>query len=444
MVHRTLAAATLVLVGLMPVGVAAPPAAADPVTPPAITHVWQIELENEAESATFGTGSPATFLNSTLVPQGVFIPNYYGTGHASLDNYLAQISGQSQFAGTSSDCPVYQDAPGSVDARGFFLPSSTSPAGGCVYPSAVRTLADQLSAAGRTWHGYMEDLGANPVRETSPCGQPGAGLEPTPDVTQLATPTDQYATRHNPFAYFHSLLDRPAPASASPCAANVTSLAPLSADLGTGGSAAAYSFITPNLCDDGHDGGGSSSCVGPDVTGQRPGPGGLVSADRFLQRYVPLIQASDAYRSGGLIVITFDEGVGNGSCCGEVGGGGGQVGALLIGQHLTPHTSTCSYNHFSFLRSYEDLFGLTPTATRIAGSDGAGHLAHAGDAGVVAWGSDIFGPADTCQAPILPEAPATGALALSAAGTGLLGLVVVRARRGRRRAPRRRAVSGTT
>ena len=60
---------------------------------PAYRHVAIIILENEDESTTFGPSGPATYLNS-LVPHGVFDPNYYGTGHVSLDNYIAMTSAQ--------------------------------------------------------------------------------------------------------------------------------------------------------------------------------------------------------------------------------------------------------------------------------------------------------------------------------------------------------------
>src|SRR4029077_16034983 len=70
----------------------------------AIRHVIVIDLENESFSSTFGPSSPATYLNKTLVPQGELIDNYYATGHVSLDNYIAQISGQAPNPLSSSDC----------------------------------------------------------------------------------------------------------------------------------------------------------------------------------------------------------------------------------------------------------------------------------------------------------------------------------------------------
>ena len=68
----------------------------------------------------------------------------------------------------------------------------------------------------------------------------------------------------------------------------------------------AFSWISPNLCDDGHD--------APCVTGA---PGGLTQAGCFLSQRVPKIMAAPAYQDCGLIVITFDEGSDSAAGCGE-------------------------------------------------------------------------------------------------------------------------------
>jgi phosphatidylinositol-3-phosphatase len=90
---------------------------------------------------------------------------------------------------------------------------------------------------------------------------------------------------------------------------------------------------------------------------------------------VPKIMASPAYRDRGLIVITFDEGSDPAACCGERSGlslshpdvllpgksgpGGGRVGAVLLSPLIRPGTiSTTDYNHYSLLRTVEDIFGL--------------------------------------------------------------------------------------
>jgi hypothetical protein len=234
-----------------------------------------------------------------------------------------------------------------------------------VYPATVKTLPNQLMATHKSWAGWMEDMGNDPTRETATCGQPvgstpgvaGSSTPPgTRDNSQTATAKDQYAARHNPFVYFHSLVD----GKPSPCQDFVQPLTQFGASLADPPN---FNWITPNLCHDGHD----SPCADGE-------PGGLVSANAFLQKWIPVIESSPAFQDDGMIVITFDEASPTGdqsSCCGEVPGtsgvlpvggpafGGGQVGALLISPLLHPHTSACAYNHFSMLRTYEQLFHIS-------------------------------------------------------------------------------------
>ena len=66
----------------------------------------------------------------------------------------------------------------------------------------------------------------------------------------------------------------------------------------------AFSWISPNLCDDGQD--------APCVTGA---PGGLAQAGAFLSQQVPKFMAAPTSRDGGLIVITFDEGSDSAARC---------------------------------------------------------------------------------------------------------------------------------
>ena len=236
MVRRSLvglAALALVAGALGPLPGAQAAVTASTATP-GIGHIWQIVLENESEPEAFAPGS---YLADTLVPAGVFLPNYYATGHVSLDNYLSMVSGQLGNPATFSDCQVY------VDFVGTVTPGGVPTGAGCVYPdnevTQVLTLPDQLMAMGKTWHGYMEDMGNDvdaqglTTRETLPCGQPvgtvpGQEASSTPpgaaDGTQSATATDQYAARHNPFVYFHSLVDVPPGQSSSPCRRNVVPL----------------------------------------------------------------------------------------------------------------------------------------------------------------------------------------------------------------------------
>ena len=335
--------------------------------PPPIKHVFIIVEENESEATTFGPGSPAPYLSKTLVGQGAYLSNYYGIGHHSLDNYIGMVSGQAPNPSTSADCGTFAD----------FTSPSMNGAGqengsGCVYPTDVPTLMGQLDTAGLTWKGYMDSMGTDPVRDnTGPggtCGHPAVGAA---DPTEGQGPTDQYATKHDPFVYFHSVIDN----SAS-CDAHVVPLTQLSTDLQSAATTPNYTFITPGLCNDGHD----STCQ------SGSGGGGLAQVDTFLKTWVPQITSSAAYKQDGLLMILFDESVGDSTaCCGEMPGpgeampgltglGGGITGAVLLSPFIAPGTqSTSPYNHYSMLGSVEDLFGLQriayATGTSAFGSD---------------------------------------------------------------------------
>lgn len=332
-----------------------------------VRHVFVIVLENEPYEVTFGAHSIAPYLAHELPKQGALLPNYYGIGHYSLDNYIALISGQAPNRATQADCGRYveftRSKPG-LDANGQAWGE------GCVYPADVKTLADQLAGAGDTWKGCMEDMGADPSREFATCGHVAIGAR---DHTNRATAKDQYADKHDPFVYFHSIIDDHAL-----CTAHVVNLDALTNDLQRIDTTPNFSFITPNLCHDGHD--------APCKNGE---PGGLISADKFLQTWVPRILASAAFKQDGLLVITFDEGTDGSACCGEqglpggpvpgqFGPGGGRIGAVLLSPFIAPGTlSNAEYNHYSFLRSVEDIFGLP-------------HLGYAAAPPLRSFGADVF------------------------------------------------------
>ena len=89
-----------------------------------VQHVFLIVLENQSYEATFGRNSAARDLSRTLTKQGALLPNYYGIGHWSLDNYIAMISGQAPNKETQADCEIYSEfqlsAP-ALDAHGQAL-----------------------------------------------------------------------------------------------------------------------------------------------------------------------------------------------------------------------------------------------------------------------------------------------------------------------------------
>jgi hypothetical protein len=199
------------------------------------------------------------------------------------------------------------------------------------------SVVDQVEKAGETWKAYMGSMKA-------PCLHPGA--------TSLSDPYSVgYATRHDPFVYYPPIVN----GAANRCANHVVNYNQLGTDLKAAKTTPNYVFITPDTCDDGHD--------APCADGR---PGGLVSADKFLQAAVPPILHSPAYKDHGVLFITFDEAANsdNSGCCttGPLGLGilgGGRVGLLALSPMIKPGMTTDTpYSHNSLLRTVEDGLGL--------------------------------------------------------------------------------------
>ena len=370
------AAAALSLLGAGLAGNAS--ATAKPALP-AIKHVWVIELENEGYAQSFGNPSADPYLAKTLPSMGVLLKNYYGIGHASADNYIAQISGQAPDTATQNDCGVWTKF---TPTNKIEKPFNQIVGNGCVYPASVPTLGNQLSNAKVSWKAYLQDMGNDPARDHTTatkqgpaCGHPVVGK---PDHTEGATAADNYVSRHQGFMYFESVIGNQAF-----CDAHILSFQPLLTDLAKASTTPSFSWLSPNVCMDGHD----APCANGD-------PGGLTEINAFLQIWVPQILNSPAYKQGGVIMITFDEGSTSAACCGETAGkspshpnvalpggngpGGGRVGAVLLSPFIKPGTvSTVPYNHYSMLRTIEDIFGVS-------------HLGDAAMPQVKSFGSDVF------------------------------------------------------
>ena len=372
MIARLVAAVALVTAGLAvptataedagPVAAPAASAAARPRWVPPVRHVFVINIENKGYAETWGAHSAAPYLARTLRSRGVLLNSYYGTAHQSQPNYVAQISGQGPNPAMQADCQTF-----STFARVGTAAPGQAVGAGCVFPADVRTLPRQLSTAGRTWKGYLEDM-------QRPCQHPAVDRR---DPTQHATAQNGYAVRHNPFVYFRAIIDRE-----RYCRAHVVALDRLPADLRRAATTPNLVYITPDLCHDGHD--------APCADGS---PGGLRAVNAWMKKWVPRILRSPAYRRDGLLVVTADESDGPQSdataCCGPatsvnspmpgiLGPGGGRIGALLVSRFIRPGTwSTTPYNHYSLLGSIEEIFGLPK-------------LGYARDPGVDTFGLDVY------------------------------------------------------
>lgn len=340
--------------------------------PGQIKHVWTIILENKSYDSTFTGLNQNSYLWKTLPSQGALLTSYYGTGHYSMDNYLTLVSGQSPSQDVQEDCDVVNSDLGSNDSivrqhtgRRFgrtdnfgqvaSLAGANAEDGknGCTYPKQVPTLFNQLDAAHRTWKGYAQDLGNQPGREDALGGAPGSranspetnpramkitDADKAAGITSLtgAQVNDQYVAKHFPFAWFHSItgndntgkdaLTTPAQGGTDTDANHIANLDNTQQGLindlkKPADQVPAFNWITPNNCSDAHD----ATCKGnnmsglfdangnpdyslPLTTAPKNHTGGLYASDLFLRYYVPLIERSAAFKDGGLIDITFDEG----------------------------------------------------------------------------------------------------------------------------------------
>jgi phosphatidylinositol-3-phosphatase len=322
---------------------------------PPVKHVFVVMLDDEPYATVFGPESPAHYLAGTLEGKGALLVRYYAVAHQQLADGIALISGQGPTVQTAQNCPTYEDVtPGTSGAEGQVSGN------GCVYPSATQTLADQLAAKHLSWRAYVEGMDEGGGTGGS-CDHPA--LDSADPTASSAPPAGgPYATWSNPFVYFQSLT------GPSACAANDVGLSALKSDLSSAKSTPSFAYIAPDRCNDGNP----TPCT--------PGaPAGMGPANTFLQKVVPEILASKAYKENGLLAITVDEAPSSGefadssSCCGQPQfpnlpasatglspEGGGQVGALLLSPFIKTHAvSQEPYNHFSLLRTIEDLFGLS-------------------------------------------------------------------------------------
>jgi len=175
------------------------------------------------------------------------------------------------------------------------------------------SLPDLIEASGRTWKTYQEDM-------PRPCYLGG---------------TLSYAQKHNPFIYFDSIrLDQ------TRCERSIVPLTELSTDIETD-ALPNYIFITPNICNDAHD------CS-------------LKVADRWLENLLAkLVPALDATTQPYLIVLTFDEGQGNHSCCGLPEDAGGRIPVVLISPLVkNGFQDDTPYTHYSLLKTIAESWGL--------------------------------------------------------------------------------------
>jgi len=255
-------------------------AAAAKAPPPRGSRVILVALENAEYGEVIGNSS-APYVNSLARRYGLMTQSY-AIRHPSLPNYLALTSGSTQGIGSDcTDCAV-----------------------------SAPNIVDQLEGAGISWKAYLEDL-------PRPCfaGATSGG----------------YAKKHNPFAYYSDIVR-----SRSRCG-RLTGFTQLAGDL-RAGRLPTYAWISPNLCDDGHD------C-------------GVGAADGFLARSVPALLRELGPR--GFLVLEWDEGTSDSGCCGVAKGG--HIATIVAGPSVRRGArSAAPIDSYGVLGSIEQALGLAP------------------------------------------------------------------------------------
>jgi hypothetical protein len=394
---RLRAAFAVGVLALTPLLSSAPRASAAAPPVPRFSHVVELFLENENATATWESTAAAPHL-AQLRTTGAYIPNFYGVGHASLDNYEAAFGA------------VEPTAQGKADCLGM-------PYGSCIFPANVPTIATLLDEQSLSWKVYSEGM------EGAPGGHPclHAPSRSLPDPYQ-GPGSNGYATRHNPAPWFDSILTKGT--NESYCQAHSIDLTHLSADLASPSTLPAFSFIEPDTCHDGHDTQSLGGCAldpeGPSA------PNGVAAIDAWLPGFVHQVVSSPAWDDHSLLFITFDEAstADTSGCkpCADTSAGG-RIGALAISPLIQPGlTSAWQGDHYGFLNTLESSWGLPSLQSRAA-SPAAAKTVHDADPGVTpltdVWTAGAAAPKSAAPAAPAHAAAASASAPNAAAGNGL-------------------------
>ena len=169
-----------------------------------------------------------------------------------------------------------------------------------------------------------------------------AYLQGIPGTACPLVQVNQYVPRHNATVYFDDNTGKNNAKSAY-CIAHERPIAQWSTDLGKN-SVPNYSYIIPDLCHNMH-----TACpkYGSDL---------IKTGDTWLSQELPLITASPAYKAGGAVFITWDEGTDapNGA------DSDGPVGMILLSPFArgSGYSNALAYTHASTLRTIEAIFNL--------------------------------------------------------------------------------------
>ena len=295
-------------------------------------YLVMIILENRGINQTYGhhCAGNCTYITQ-LANQYSLADSYSALIHNSLPNYLALLSGWTQrLEGNPGDC---SPLPSSTK----YCPSVNPQLVG--FPFTVPTIIDRLESAGKTWKAYMEDY-------PTTCVYPSSQTNCSSGSCYLGYggTSSYYDGEHDPFVYFADISG-----NASRCSNVVPANSGgnglpddnLLSDLSSTSKASNLMWLTPNLCDDGHN-----TC--------HPYDNATTQQSMFLSQLVPQILSSNVFTTQrAALFITYDEGTSTYP--------NDYVTSIWAGPSVkTNHKSSAQYSHYSLLKTIENNWGLQP------------------------------------------------------------------------------------
>ena len=250
---------------------------------PDFGHIALVLFENESYDAVIDNLLLPEF--NRLAQEYTLLTNYYAITHPSLPNYIALIGGDT--FGIQSDC---------IDC---FV--------------NVPSLPDYIEMSGRSWKAYQEDM-------PEPCFLGNYG---------------KYVQRHNPFIYFDFIREDKAR-----CLESVVPFDNLQIDI-ENQDLPDFIFITPNLCNDGHD------CD-------------LETTDSWTEKLMAsLLPALDDTNEPYFVALIFDEGEKHRINLKLSDRSGGHISVILVSPQAKKNfQDNTAYNHYSMLRTISVAWGL--------------------------------------------------------------------------------------
>src|SRR6266853_2268855 len=263
-----------------PMSIATPPA---PPLTALFGHVFLVVEENHNYGDVVGSSS-MPYLNG-LMNQFGLATEYFANTHPSIGNYFMLTTGQIL---TNDDSQT---------------PSS--------FPVSENNVVRELLTAGKTWKGYGEGLPS--------VGYTGGDWSFKGCIGYV---------RHFPLAYMTDVQN------SATQKLNLVPFTQFATDLANG-TLPNYSFVTPDGCNDLHD-------------------GSAAQADSWLQTNIAPLLTNSQFTTDGLLIIVFDE---SGS---DHTNGGGRVEWMVAGPKVKPaYQSTTPYQHQSTLRMMLETQGIT-------------------------------------------------------------------------------------